>query len=339
MRNMTMLSLVLGVALPLAAQIAPYIPAPVKTSGFQSETVTATGKPVARVNGALLTDKDLLREMLAMFPYATQHGGKFPKAMENDIRRGALSMIEFEELVYQEAERRKITISNARLEHALQAFQAQFESKSAYLSYLKDEFDWSEGALREKIRRSILIDELLKSEVTQKASVSDAAVRAYYDKNRARFYAPETVAIQTISIAIPENATQQQLDVTRRRADESLAAAKKTKSYEEFGILAEKSSQDDWRVMMGDHQLVSQAEMPPELAKVAFALQPGQMSEVVRAEGWWCILRVNSRQPGHQLEFKDVKANLKKEMESSRVEDLRSAFHRQLRKGARVEEL
>ena len=70
-------------------------------------------KPVARVNGAVLTDRDLLREMYTIFPYAQQHNG-FPKAQEAAIRQGALEMIIFEELVYQEAERRKLTISPKR---------------------------------------------------------------------------------------------------------------------------------------------------------------------------------------------------------------------------------
>jgi hypothetical protein len=46
-------------------------------------------KPVARVNGTVLTDRDLLREMFAIFPYAKQHNG-FPKAQEASIRQGAL---------------------------------------------------------------------------------------------------------------------------------------------------------------------------------------------------------------------------------------------------------
>ena len=37
---------------------------------------------VARVNGAVLTDRDLVREMFAIFPYAKQHGGNVPKELE-----------------------------------------------------------------------------------------------------------------------------------------------------------------------------------------------------------------------------------------------------------------
>ena len=95
-----------------SAQVASHAPtsaAATIASRRRRRRCTVTGKAVAKVNGTVLTDKDLLREMYAIFPYARQHNG-FPKAQEADIRQGALEMIIFEELVYQEALRRKMTI-------------------------------------------------------------------------------------------------------------------------------------------------------------------------------------------------------------------------------------
>src|ERR1700757_3442210 len=83
---------------------------------FKGVALIPTGKPVVRINGSVLTDRDLLREMMTIFPYARQHGDKFPQSMEADIRRGALDMIEFDELVYQEAVRRSLKVSSARLD-------------------------------------------------------------------------------------------------------------------------------------------------------------------------------------------------------------------------------
>src|ERR1035441_9503164 len=84
------------------AQVASHAPtqvsAPQNTISHQP-----SGKPVARVNGAVLTDRDLQTEMFTMFPYARQHNGNIPPEMEPGIRNGALKMIIFEELVYQEA--------------------------------------------------------------------------------------------------------------------------------------------------------------------------------------------------------------------------------------------
>ena len=44
----------------------------------QHSAFQVSDKAVARVNGAVLTDRDLLREMLQIFPYANQHNG-FPE--------------------------------------------------------------------------------------------------------------------------------------------------------------------------------------------------------------------------------------------------------------------
>ena len=71
-----------------------------------------SGKAVARVNGVELNDRELVREMFTIFPYAQQHNG-FPKQLEPEIRRGALQMIIFDELVYQEAKRRNVSIPAA----------------------------------------------------------------------------------------------------------------------------------------------------------------------------------------------------------------------------------
>src|SRR5271169_3964809 len=117
------------------AQVASHAPTPMKavaeakaptvSAGAAGSSVQVTGKPVVRINGAVLTDRDLLREMYAIFPYARVHNG-FPKSQEAEIRRGALKMIEYEELVYQEAERRKMTISAARLNQAEAEFRSRF---------------------------------------------------------------------------------------------------------------------------------------------------------------------------------------------------------------------
>jgi len=331
--------LVAGASALAAAQTVSPASGTGSQSLFKSTTLMPTGNVVARINGTKLTDRDLLREMMTIFPYARQHGGKFPEAMEADIRRGALDMLEFEELVYQEALRRKMKISSARMETATKAFREQFRSAEEFQAYLKTECGDSIVNLREKIRRSMLIEDLLQREVNQKANVSEAEVQEFYKKNPARFYSPQAVSIQTISLVIPDQPTTQQDKDVRKRAEDALLQAKKTTSYEEFGMLAEKISEDDWRVMMGDHQFVISDRMPPEVAKVAFSLQPGQVSDLIRAENSWCIVRLNTHQEAHWASYEQVKTSLHKELQGNKVEALRRSLHQQLRKKAKVEEL
>ena len=325
-----------AVAMAQVASHAPTVPAQPPASATGS---APTGKPVARVNGTVLSDRDLLRQMMNIFPYARQHGGHFPKEMEADIRRNALDQIEFEELVYQEALRRKLTVAPAKLNRAMQEFKTQFDSEAAYQSYLAKEDGGSVQKLREKVRRAILIDQLLTSEVTRGANLSDAQLRAFYKENPDRFRKPESVSLQTISLVIPDNATPKQKADVRKRAEDALQQAKGTKDYEGFGLLAEKVSEDDWRVMMGDHQFIAKNQMPPEVAKVAFGMKPGQVSDLIHAENSWCIVRMNGHKDASKTGYEQVKDSLKKELESTKVETLRRTLHQQLRKNARVEEL
>jgi parvulin-like peptidyl-prolyl isomerase len=338
---MTMKLRFIGIILAAAWAILGVAPtgASASQSMFQSTTVVPTGKPVVRVNGTVLTDRDLLREMMTIFPYASQHGGKFPQSMEADIRRGALDMIEFEELVFQEAGRRNFRVRSTRLDLAIKRLSEQFNSPEEFRAYLKAECGNSMPALRDKVRRSLMIEDLLQVEVSQKASVTDADVKDFYEKNPRRFYSPESVSVQTISLLIPDGASSQQEASVRKRAEDTLRQAQATKGYEDFGMLAEKTSEDDWRVMMGDHNYITREQMPPEAAKVAFTLKPGQVSELIRAENSWCILRVNAHREGQQASYEQVRAALKKELEANKVETLRRTLHQRLRKTARVEEL
>jgi peptidyl-prolyl cis-trans isomerase SurA len=336
MRN-TFLSFILAAS--VAASMAAQTSSTTSSSMFKSATMTPTGKTVARVNGTVVTDRDLVREMMTIFPYARQHGGKFPASMEADIRRGALDMLEFEELVYQEANRRNLKVASSRLETGMKEFRGQFQSSEEYRSYLKAECAGSTQKLREKIRRSMMIEDLLRVEISQRASVSETEVQTFYQKNPARFYTDEAVSIQTISLIIPDHATADQDAAVRKRADEALRQARKAKGFEDFGMLAEKLSEDDWRVMMGDHQFITRSQMPPEVAKVAFGMKAGQVSDLIRAENSWCIVRMNGRKDASKTGYEQVKDSLKKELEASKVEALRRTLHQQLRKNARVEEL
>ena len=312
--------------------------ASVATASANSEVVPPE-RPVARVNGTVLTDRDLLREMFAIFPYARQHNGGFPKAMEADIRKGALQMIVFEELVYQEAMRRGMTVTPAQLNHAVVEFRKQFKSPDDYHGFMTWECQGSEQVLRRKIRRSILIDRLLDIEVKNRSAVTLAETRAYYDRNLATFRLPESFSFQTISILPSDKATPAQLQDARKRAEAALKQAKATKSFEEFGLLAEKISEDDYHVMMGKHDFVDRDKLPPQVVSAALAMQPGQVSELIQVEQALTIVRLIAHNPAGLQKFDAVKDSLRKQLQNQKTEQLRSGLDRQLRAKAKVEVL
>ncbi len=337
--GLVLIGMVLAAGLmPMAAQQMAVSHTPSNAMQPAPGAVTGpSGKPVARVNGAVLTDRDLLREEYTMFPYAAQHNGQVPPEMEPQIRKGALQMIVFEELVYQEALRRQMTIAPAKLKKAEQDFRAQFKTPDQYQQFLTSQFNGSQKAVNEKIKRSLLIDAMLRSEVEAKSTVSLAEVRAYYEKNPDRFSYPEGFAIQTISILPPAKPTSDSLKEERKRAEAALKLAQATTTYEEFGILAEKVSEDDYRVMMGDHKRVDRDKIAPQAVQALLALKDGQITGIIQVDQAFTIIRLNQHIPAGKMKFEDVKDGLRKELQQKKVNDVRAALDKRLHKTAKVE--
>ena len=335
-------SAVLLVALTASAQVASHAPTAVakatapQAASAQVSSMQVSDKPVARVNGAVLTDRDLLREMFSIFPYARQHNG-FPKAEEAAIRQGALEMIIFEELVYQEALRRKLTVPAAQLDHAVADFRSQFSTPDEYQQYLQTEMNGSPQKVREQVRRSLLIEQVLKTDVENKSAVTLADLKAYYEKNPKRFQQQESFAFQSISVIPPLKPTAVQAKEAQKKAEDALRQAKATKSYQDFGLLAEKISEDDFRVNMGDHKVIGRDKLPPQIVKAFSTMQPGQVSGLIQIESAYTIIRLNAHNAPKKQSLEEVKADLKVELQKEKYEKLRSGLAKQLRAKAKIE--
>ena len=339
MKHQLPICAVLAMALSVSAQVASHAPtvmASTNTASAQTSPLQVSDKPVAKVNGAVLTDRDLLREMYAIFPYAQQHNG-FPKAQEAAIRQGALEMIIFEELVYQEAVRRKLVIPAEKLNGAEADFRKQFNSPDQCKQYLEVDMKGSEQNLRQKIRRSLLIEQVLKSDVELRAAVSPTEMQVYYAKNPAKFRRPESFSIQSISIVPPLKATPEQEKEARKKAEDALSQARATKNYQDFGLLAEKLSEDDFRVNMGDHKAVNADKLPPQVVKALQTMQAGQITGLIQIETAFTIIRLNAHTPGRKKPLAEVKNDLKVDLQKSKYEKLRSNLAKQLRAKAKVE--
>ena len=336
----TFLILLLGMVSSVSAQVTSHKPtvftsAPAAIPGASSPTQSM----VARVNGAVLTSADLLREEYAIFPYAKQHGGGIPKEFEKEIRGGALKMIIFEELVYQEALRRRVTIAPGRMQKAEADFRKQFAIPQEINKFLQSDFNGSRQLLNEKIRRSLLIEALLKVEVEDKCVFTAADVRAFYEKNPAKFQHAEMYTFQTISVLPPQNASAAQLKEAATKAQSALKQAKATKTAVEFGLLAEKISDDDYRVMMGQHKPIAAEQLAPQVVKALSAMHLNDVSDLIQIDQAYTIVRLQAHAQAGQTKFEEVKAELAKSLKEGKRNKLRMALDAKLHQSARIEEL
>jgi parvulin-like peptidyl-prolyl isomerase len=138
----------------------------------------------------------------------------------------------------------------------------------------------------------------------------------------------------------PGNATPDQAKEARKRAEDALRQARATKNYQEFGLLAEKISEDDFRVMMGDHKPAERSKLPPAVVAALAAMQPGQVSDVIEFDiNAFTILRLNVHIPAGQQKFEAVENGLREQLKKEKTEQLRSALATRLSKNAKIEKL
>ena len=121
------------------------------------------------------------------------------------------------------------------------------------------------------------------------------------------------------------------MEEARKRAAKALKQAQATKTYEQFGLLAEKISEDDYRVMIGDHKAVDRAKLPPlDRAGVAgHAARRNQRRDPGGSD--LTIVRLNAHTPAGSRKFDEAKDSLRKQMEKTKTEELRSALGKRLR--------
>lgn len=149
----------------------------------------------------------------------------------------------------------------------------------------------------------------LPKDFAELAAPSDDAIKAYYDEHREdRFTAQEEVQARHILFKLPPGADEKARAEARKKAEDALARIKRG---EAFAKLAEKLSDDPGSAKAGgDLGRFSRGKMVPEFEAAAFALAPGQVSEIVESPFGFHIIKVEDKQPGGPKPLDAVRAEI-----------------------------
>src|SRR5262245_11748396 len=154
--------------------------------------------------------------------------------------------------------------------------------------------------LKRNIERQVLKRQVLQRDLEAKASVSEADARADYEARKAEYTRPASVQLQ--EIVIPA-------DVAGAAA---LAAeiVSRARAGEDFGELAKKHSSGPTRANGGDLGRFGKGDLAPDVERVAFALEPGGVSDPLAVTEGLRILRVSEKSAGSVTPFEEVKADI-----------------------------
>ncbi len=138
----------------------------------------------ARVNGEDITMFALLREMNTIAPQYLGKGGQRTPELDKKIRKDALDNVVALTLAVQEAKKSGMRVAPATIDAELAKMKASAGSEDAFKKYLVDN-GFTENEYRATIERDALFEMIAAKEIDAKIKVSDAAVRARYEKEKA----------------------------------------------------------------------------------------------------------------------------------------------------------
>ena len=200
--------------------------------------------------------------------------------------------------------RDKVTVTDADIASYYSAHQAE---------YRKGE--------QRKIKYLLVDRDQIRSRVT----VTPQDVESYYNANVQQFQTPEQVRASHILLKTDGKDEA----AVRKQAEDILKQAKAPGA--DFAALAKKYSEDDGsKANGGDLDYFTKGRMVPEFEQAAFSLQPGQISDLVKSQFGFHIIKVVDKKPAGTRTLDEVRSQIQETLAAQRVDQQIEARTRDL---------
>ena len=160
--------------------------------------------------------------------------------------------------------------------------------------------------------RYLLLD---RDQQRARITVSPQDADAYYNANIQQFQTPEQVRASHILLKTEGKDEA----AVRKQAEDILKQVKAPGA--DFAALAKKYSEDDGsKATGGDLDYFSKGRMVPEFESAAFSMQPGQISDLVKSQFGFHIIKVVDKKPASTRTLDEARAQILDTIASQRVD-------------------
>ncbi len=170
-------------------------------------------------------------------------------------------------------------------------------------------------------RKKILVSRLIKNRVEDAIAVSGEEIKKYYDEHSEEFMLPERWRASHILVDTNEEAEEIKEKVNQGAPFEELARNRSKDASAERG---------------GDVGYFSKGQLIPDFEEACFLLEAGEVSDVVKTQFGYHIIKLTERKSPEVQEFSRVKELIKKELEGQRKKELFDELIRDLRNNAKI---
>ncbi|WP_078409434.1 peptidylprolyl isomerase [Priestia abyssalis] len=238
---------------------------------------------IARVDGKAIS-QDQLYNLLV------EQGGQ-----------AALDALIDQTIIESEAEKQKIDIADEEIENELKLLEESYGGEEA-LKAAMETSGISLADVKKDLSLNLTIEKLLKSRI----SVTEEEMTTYFDENKESFATAEQVKASHILV---------EDETTAKKVKDKLAGG------EDFSVLAKEYSTDTTtKEQGGDLGFFAKGEMVAEFEEVAFSLKPDEISEPVKTEYGYHIIKLVEKQEAKEANYEESKSEIKELLTSEKMQ-------------------
>jgi parvulin-like peptidyl-prolyl isomerase len=309
-------------------------------------TPAASATPAARDGSASLDLKD---------PVATVDGDKISKAQLDEAFNKAVQMTGvkaadltseqkmegyrqlLDELITEKLVTKAaagITVPESEVDAQIAKIKAQFPSEEDFSKQLA-QVGQSPEQLSETIKKMLQQQHWLESQIAGKTEVTDEEAKQFYEANKTEFQQPDTVKASHILFLVNKDDSE---EIVNQKLEAAKMAEARAKKGEDFMALAKELSEEPGaKESGGDLGFFPKDRMVPEFSEVAFSQKVGDISDPVRTQFGWHVIKVTDKKAAGTVPYDEVKAQLTTYLKAKKQEEAAQTLLKSLRTSAQIE--
>ena len=257
--------------------------------------------------------------------------------LEEELRNARLRLLNQiieDKLVYQEAQKLGVKVTDEEIQEELERFRSQFKNPEEFNREIeKSGLKMSE--FEQRIKERLAIMKLHEYEIRGKVTLLPAEVEQYFQKHPEEFSQKEQVKLWGMTLRKNEEAIAKGLtDEPAKRKAEDLAA--QLKKGADFEALAKKESQDPRAGEGGSMGMVEKGDMIENIDQVIFSLPEGSISDVLETEEGYHIFKVGAKTPASQKTFEEAKEEIREKLFRKKAHERFVSWMDELKKKAYI---
>jgi len=238
-------------------------------------------------------------------------------------------------LLAQEARRREMQPNKERVEAAMAQIEQQAGGREK-LDQALSQFGMTYAMLQTSVDESDLVQVFIETTIEPKIVVTAEDVEKYYNENPQMFQRPEQVHARHILTKAGADATAETKATARAKAE---SARQRALAGEDFAALATELSEGPSAPQGGDLGFFSRQQMVAPFADAAFALEVGQISEIVETQFGYHVIKVEEKRPASTMSLDEVRQPLEQMLRQNQGGEATSKVLEELAEKATVTQM